>query len=103
MGNAECRSLALHRILKQARVHGAAIPVDVGAVRFGINDRDTSSQFPIDIRRDFVGRAVGAIHHDRQAFEIKSFGERLLDKLNVAAFGVIDAKRLADFRGRGPK
>ena len=44
---------------------------------------------------------MGAIHHDRQAFEIKSFGERLLDKLNVAAFGVIDAERLADFRGGG--
>ena len=71
----ESRALGLHRFLNQARVNGAAFPVDVGAVGVATSDRDPSSQFPVDMRRDFVGSPVSAIHHDRHAFKIKAFGE----------------------------
>ena len=97
---AQVRAFRPDRFLERLQMKRAASLVDVGAVGRIAQDRDPGSQFPVDMRCDFVGSPVSAIHHDGHAFEIKAFGKRLFDKLDVTAFGVINAEGLAE-RGIG--
>ena len=63
---------------KMFRMHGAAILVDVHAVRVVAVDDDFRAQFAQDAGRGFVGRAVRAIHDDAQAFERQISREEVL-------------------------
>ncbi len=45
---------------------------------------------------------MGAVHHDLQAVQLQFLGEGALQKGDIAAPGIVDAKGLADLGGGGP-
>ena len=83
------------------RVLRAAVVVDVHAVGFAMDGSDVGAEFAEDDGGGLVGGAVRAIEHDLRAFEGHRFREGVFAEHDVAAHGVVDAVRLADFTGGG--
>ena len=84
-------------------MHRPAVPIDVRSVGLIAQDCHAGSQFPINIGRNLICGAMRAIHDDRHPFQIEPLMKGLLDELDVAAFGVINAKCLSNFRGGRPQ
>jgi len=51
------------------------------------------------LRRDLVGRAVGAVDHDVHALQVEFVGERRFAEFDVAPLRIVDALRPAELRG----
>ena len=100
MCDAESGPRRLDGLLKNAGLNRAAIPVDIRAVRLVAQHRHIRPEFTIDMRRDLVGCAVGAVHDHLESLQVKPLRQRLLHELDVASFGVVDTKSLPDLRRR---
>ena len=88
-----------HARLHRFGMHGAAIPIDVRAVRLGVDRHDLAAKLSKQPRRDIVGGAVCAIHDDFHAVKAHAARKRGFEKLNVAAARVIHAIGLAHLCG----
>ena len=96
-----CALRAPHRGADDLGVHRAAAEVDVAPVRLGVEHRDLGAELAQHLRRDLVGRAVGAVDDDAQPGERQLARERALGELDVAPDRVVGAEGLADrVRGR---
>jgi len=80
---------------------GAAVFVDVGAVRLIETGRHFGSQFQKGLGGDAVGGAVGAIQLDLHPFQGVFLGEGALQKDDVPVPGPFDPVGLAQFLGGG--
>src|SRR2546422_1304900 len=83
-------------------MHRAAFFVDIFAIRLIAIYDDLGAQFAEYTRRRFIGRTVGAIDNDPQAFQGHAPRERRLRLLDVPAQRVVDADRLANRIRRRP-
>ena len=75
----------------------AAAEIDVLAVRIDAQCDDVGAQLFEHVGTDLVGRAVGAIDHDLEPVEGQRARHAALEKHQVAADGIVDARGLADF------
>ena len=89
-------------LLQQCRMGRTAIAVDVESIRRDGHGDDFGAEFPQHRRRHLVGRTIGAIDDDFQIGEIETACRRRLDRLDVAALGIVHALGAAD-RGRRGK
>ena len=101
VGEAEVGLVLADQLAKMFRVHGAAVPVDVGAVGFVAVNDDFGAQFAQDAGGGFVGGAMGAIHHHAQALQRQIAREGAFGVFDVTAQGVVNAHGLADGVGGG--
>ena len=73
-----------------------AVAVDVPAVRLDADRDDVRAQFGQDVGGDLVGRTVGAVDHDLDAFQRQFARKSVLDEHVVTAQGIVHAHRFAD-------
>ena len=83
-------------------IQGAAVVVDVLAVRLYGYRYHLRAELVEYRRRHAVGRAVGAVHRYLEPVEGKLLRERGLREDHVPAYGVIDPVGLPDLARRGP-
>ena len=65
-----------HRLADRLQVGGAAVVVDVEAVRVGVDRDDLGAGLLVRGRADLAGRAVGAVDDDLDALEPVRDGRR---------------------------
>ncbi len=94
-GHTQVRTMRFDRLGQHLRMRGAAIAVDVDSVRLHANGIDLGSQFVKHMRRDMVGSAVRAIHHQSQPAQVEIVGKSTLAEFDVAARRIVDATCLA--------
>ena len=94
--DAEVGAIGEHFALEHRRSGGAAAAVDVDAVGLDADRDDFGAQFPQDLGRHLVGGAMGAIDDDLQPVEPQAAREGVLDELDIAAAGVIQAAGAAE-------
>ena len=73
-----------------------AVAVDVPAVRFDADRDYVRAQLGQNVGGDLVGRAVGTVDDDLDAFQRQFARKSVLDEHVVAAQGVVHAHRFAD-------
>ena len=79
-----------YEFLQALQVGGAAVLVDVGAVRLGIHHMRLCAQGVEDAWGDEIGAAVGAVQADLQPAEgVDRLGDEVAH-VAVAAFGIVD-------------
>lgn len=98
-GDAEVGMVLDHRSLQAIQVSGAALVVDVQAIRAGRQHRHFRAQFPEDAGSDLVGSAVGAVEHDLETVEVGAGRHAALAEFDVAPRRVIDPRNLAETGG----
>ena len=64
IGNADIGAAAQHRFLQIFQMGGAAVVIDIHAVRLRMNGNDFGPQALQDFRPDRIGRAIGTVVHD---------------------------------------
>ena len=101
--DAELGAVFADQPLHVVRVQRPAVAVDVPAVRLDADRNHVRAQFGQDVGGDLVGRAVGAVDHDLDAFQRQFARKRVLDEHVVAAQGVVHADRFADEVRGGPR
>src|SRR3546814_15657230 len=74
-----------HLLLHVARSGGAAVAIDVGAVRIDADRHDLGAEFVEHGRRDTVGRPMGTVDHDLETVQAKTAREAMLDELDVTS------------------
>ena len=97
--DAEVGAGALHRLLQRLRRGGAETRVDVEAVGARADRFHVGPELVVDVRRDVVGGAVGAVDDDAHAAQVEMRRERALAELDIARGRVLDAPRLAELGG----
>ena len=100
-GDADVGPVLLHRLGHGRRIGGAALGVDVQAVRLHPDGEDLGTQFIEGGRRHAVAGAVGAVDGDPQPLEAEPLGEGRLGDLDIARRGVVDALDPAQLVGGG--
>ena len=89
-GKAHVQLVLHHELLQPLQVGGAAVPVDVGAVRVIVHHVGLRAQGIEDAGGDAVSAAVGAVQADLQAAEgVDRLGDEVAH-VAVAALGVVD-------------
>ena len=83
-------------LLQRDRAGGAAIEIDVGAVRLVADRDDLGAELPEHGRRHLIGSAIGAIDGDPQALQRHVARQRALGMFDIA----VDARRRRAWRGR---
>src|SRR3546814_8655596 len=74
-----------HLLLHVARSGGAAVAVDVGAIRIDADRHDLGTEFVEHGRRDTVGRPMGTVDHDLETVQAKTAREAMFDELDVTS------------------
>ncbi len=82
---------------------GAAVGVDVEAVRRNPDRDHLGAKLPQHLRCDAIGGAVGAIEHDPQTAEAQMARERRLGELHIALGAAVDALGAPDVVWRGQR
>ena len=79
----------------------ADFEIDVEPVRLDADLDHLRAELPQRLGSDLVGRAVGAVDHDAQAFERDVAGKRPLGVFDVARLDVVDALGAPEVRRAG--
>ena len=101
-GNAVIRLRRMHSRNQGLRMGGADVVVDIHTVGRATDGAHLRAEFAQHGGGDLVGRAVGCIHHQLQAFERQISREHALAKFNIAPGSVVESPGFAQVRGVHP-
>ena len=93
--NAEVGAVAHHFFDQPLWFRGAAVGVDVHAIRLIANRDDVGAKLVQHRRRDVVARAVRAVDDEAQSTQVELGRKRALAKFDVAACRIVDPPRFA--------
>lgn len=86
--------------LQTREMQGAAIGVDIAAVRRSAHGEDFGAEGAEQFRAEFIGRAVGAIEHDAEIGEFRAGNEAAAEETEVGGVeGFIGSKARGMLRG----
>ena len=88
-GDADVRPHLPHLGGERLRGGGAHVLIDVEAIGLHADGEDLRAQFPQGRRRYFVGRAIGAIDDDAQAFQREVAGQGALGEFDIAGIDAL--------------
>src|SRR5690606_23601727 len=88
--DADIGAALAHRGAHALRRSGAAILIDIEAVRIGADGDDFRPELPEYRRRNLVGGAVRAVDHDAQALERLLLRKSVLHMFDIARLRIVD-------------
>src|SRR5882724_10746687 len=100
-GNADIGATRQHLAPHLLGRQRSALAIDVQTIGRYADREHLGAEFPEYRRGDLVGGTMGAVDDDTQTIEPQSAGKALLDELDVAAAGVIEALDPAELGGDG--
>ena len=90
-----------HRPRHRRQRGRAAIEVNINPIRLDSNREDLRPEFPQNLRRNPMSRAIGAVDYDPHAIESSAARKAALDKFDVATLSIIEPAHLANLFRRG--
>jgi len=96
-GKTDIRPNFLHSLGHDLRMQGAAVLIDISAVRFDPELRYLGPQLLKDVGRHPVGGTVGAVEDDMKTVQGVLLREGVFQKYYISPLGIFDPRGLADF------